>query len=136
MKINVINPPDNVFNFNPGFLLVNPSVSAKATFHQIVSQLDYEVNVFIYEQEDNDIAWLLGVSQNCDMIIIDIDHCSDLTKLFVSLLLINPRSVYLTQDDKSPWSYVNRNRIFDMGCIVERLFEDEDYDDEELDDDE
>ena len=34
-KINLITPPDKLFNLNPGFLLVKPSTKVKMQFQQL-----------------------------------------------------------------------------------------------------
>jgi hypothetical protein len=136
-KINLITPPDNLFNYNPSYLLVKPSSKIKMQFQQFLAKCEDEVNVFIYDEEDFDIAWLLSVSRNTDIIIIDIDNSDELTKHFIGTLLIHPRSFYLTNDDKSPWGLLSRNRIFNVEGIVDYLLcEEEDYDDDEEDEEE
>jgi len=72
-----------------------------------------------------------SVSQQADFIIIDIDNCDSVTKSFVSFLLAQPNSHYLTSDEITPWHLISRNRIYNLDWITEVLNKEED--DEEND---
>ena len=58
-KITVITPPDKLFNLNLSFLLVTPSVYVKQQFQAILSRSIDDLNIFIYEDDEEDISWLL-----------------------------------------------------------------------------
>lgn len=134
-KVNVITPPDNIFNFNTNYLLVKPSTKLKEKFQTIINQDTGESNVFIYEDSDQEISWLLSVSHQADVIIIDVDNCDEVTKQFLGILLINPASCYITDEENSHWSLINRNRIFNLDSIVSRLkHQDHDPDEDDFDD--
>lgn len=130
-KINLITPPDKLFNLNPGYLLIKPSTKVKMQFQQILSQIDEDLNVYIYDADENNTEWMLSVSQQADFIIIDIDNCDSVTKNFVSFLLAQPNSHYLTSDEITPWHLISRNRIYNLDWITEVLNKEED--DEEND---
>lgn len=131
-KINLITPPDKLFNLNPGYLLVKPSTKTKMQFQQILSQYPDDLNVYIYDQDETNIEWMLSVSQQADFIIIDIDNCDPITKQFVSFMLAQPNSYYLTNDEITPWGLISRNRIYNLDWILEVLNEgDEEEDDDE-----
>jgi hypothetical protein len=133
-KINLITPPDKLFNLNPGYLLVKPSTKVKFQFQQLLSQTEDDINVYIYDTDEADIEWMLSVSQQADFIIIDIDNCDPITKLFLSFLLAQPNSYYLTNDELTPWGLISRNRIYNLDWITEVLTkQDEEDDDEEHD---
>jgi hypothetical protein len=132
-KINIITPPDNVFNFNSNYLLVKPSLSLKEKFQLTIREQKNESNVFIYEENDQDLIWLLSVSHQADVIIVDVDNCDSITKQFLGVLLMNPNSCYLTNDNNSHWNLINRNRIFNLDQISNKLYQDptdDDLDDE------
>ena len=95
-KINLITPPDKLFNLNLGYLLVKPSSKVKTQFQQILSHSLDDINVYVFDDDDTNIEWLLGVSQQADVIIVDIDNCDLLTKNFLSFLLAQPNTFYLT----------------------------------------
>jgi hypothetical protein len=130
-KINLITPPDKLFNLNPGFLLIKPSTKVKMQFQQLLSQSVDDLNVYIYDTDEADIEWMLSVSQQADNIIIDIDNCDAITKQFVSFLLAQPNTHYLTTDEVTPWSLISRNRIYNLDWILDDLKDDEDDEPEE-----
>ena len=135
-KINLITPPDKLFNLNPGFLLIKPSTKVKMQFQQLLSQSIDDLNVYIYDTDEADIEWMLSVSQQADNIIIDIDNCDAITKQFVSFLLAQPNTHYLTTDEVTPWSLISRNRIYNLDWILDGLKDNEDDETEEEPDEE
>lgn len=120
-KINLITPPDTLFNANIGYLLVKPSTKLKLQFQTILSVIDEEINVYIYEGEEVDIAWLLNAANNTDIIIIDVDNCDPITKNFLSVLLANANAHYITSDEITPWGLLSRNRIYNLDWLVEQI---------------
>lgn len=131
-KINLITPPDKLFNLNPGYLLVKPSTKTKMQFQQILSQCPDDLNVYVYDQDETNIEWMLSVSQQADFVIIDIDNCDPITKQFVSFMLAQPNSYFMTNDEITPWGLISRNRIYNLDWILEVLNEgDEEEDNDE-----
>ena len=120
-KINLITPPDTLFNSNIGYLLVKPSNKLKLQFQTILSVIDEEINVYIYDSEEVDIAWLLNAANNVDIIIIDVDNCDLITKNFLSILLANANAHYITSDEITPWGLLSRNRIYNLDWLVEQI---------------
>jgi hypothetical protein len=136
-KINLITPPDALFNSNIGYLLVKPSTKLKVQFQTILSVIDEEINVYVYDTEEIDIAWMLNAANNTDIIIIDIDNCDPITKNFVSVLLANANAFYMTEDEITPWGLLSKNRIYNLDWLVEQInqakqdLEDNDNDEED-----
>lgn len=127
-KINLITPPDKLYNSNLSYLLVKPSTKLKLQFQSKLSQIDEDVNVYVFDDQESDIDWMLSVSQSADFIIIDIDNCDNLTKLFVALMLTQSTAYYYTSDEITPWHLISRNRIYNMDWIQEVLNNDEEND--------
>lgn len=116
-KINLITPPDKLFNYSENFLLIKPSTSIKIEFQKILAQIDVEINVYLYEDEQN-IEWLLDVLHRADICIIDIDNCDPTTKLFISYILALEGVFYITKDDITPYGLLNKNRIYDFSWMT------------------
>lgn len=137
-QITVITPPDKIFNLNISYLLVSPSLHVKHQFQTILSKSIDELNVFIYENDENDIDWLLSVSQMVDIVIIDIDNCNPTAKQFVTFLLAQPNTHYITTDEITPYNLISKNRIYNLDWVTDQLakIDDEDFDDEDDDDSE
>jgi hypothetical protein len=135
-KINLITPPDKLFNLNPGYLLIKPSTKVKMQFQQLLSQSIDDLNVYMYDTDEVDVEWMLSVSQQADFIIIDIDNCDSITKQFVSFLLAQPNTHYLTSDEITPWHLISRNRIYNLDWILDALKASNDDNEEEEPDEE
>lgn len=129
-KINLITPPDNLFNMNPGYLFIKPSTKIKMQFQTLLSSMQDDVNVYMYDTEEADIAWMLGVAQQADFIIIDIDNCDSITKNFISFILSQPNAYYITNDEITPWNLISKNRIYNLDWILEIINSEEDDDEE------
>ena len=135
-KITVITPPDKLFNLSLGYLLVKPSLHVKEQFQTILSQSIDDINVFIYDEQETDISWLLGVAMQVDIIIVDVDNCDPITKQFVTFLVAQPNAHYITNDELTPYNLITKNRIYNLDWIVEQLQAEQGGDDDEEDDDE
>lgn len=127
-KINLITPPDRLYNSNVSYLLVQPSAKIKIQFQQTLSQMNEDVNVYVFDETESDIDWLLCTSQLVDFVIIDIDNCNYNTKLFIGLILSQSNAHYMTTDDATPWRLISRNRIYNLDWITDILNKDEDDD--------
>jgi len=130
-KINLITPPDMLFNLADSFLLVKPSLGVKQQFQSILSQLDSDINVFIFDENDHDIEWMLGVAQQVDTVVVDLDNCDPLTKQFATVIMIQPNTYYFTNDTFTPYNLINRNRIYDFNWVRPNSDEDEGLEDDE-----
>ena len=56
-----------------------------------------------------------------------------MTKQFVTFILAQPNTHYLTNDELTPYKLISRNRIYDLDWITKMLQEDEE---DNTDDDE
>jgi hypothetical protein len=130
-KINLITPPDTLFNLNPGYLLVKPSTKVKMQFQTLLSACPDDINVYIYDTDEVDIAWMLNAANNSDFVIIDIDNCDEITKNFVSFILAQPNAYYMTNDELTPWNLISRNRIFNLDWILEAFKDEEEPEEDE-----
>ena len=131
-KITVITPPDKLFNMSLSYLLVKPSIQVKEQFQAILSHSIDDLNVFIFDQEEHDIGWLLSIAQQVDVVILDIDNCDPITRSFASFMLAQPNTHYITNDEITPYNLISKNRIYNLDQLVEQLQEDdEDTDDSE-----
>jgi hypothetical protein len=126
-KITVITPPDKLFNLTLSYLLVKPSITVKEQFQTILSKSIDDLNVFVFDQDETDITWMLSVAHQVDCIIIDVDNCDEITSKFITFLLAQPNAYYITTDETTPYNLITKNRIYDLEQIVEQ-FKDEEED--------
>lgn len=130
-KITLITPPDKLFNLNLSYLLVKPSNSVKQQFQTILSRSIDDLNVFIFDENETDIAWMLSVAQQVDVVVIDVDNCDPVTKNFITFLLAQPNAHYITLDETTPYNLISKNRIWDLEGIVNQFTEEEDNEDDD-----
>lgn len=119
-----------MFNLADSFLLIKPSLAVKQQFQSMLSQLDSDINVFIFDENDHDIEWMLSVAQQVDTVVIDLDNCDQLTKQFATVIMVQTNVYYFTNDTYTPYNLINRNRIYDFNWVRPE------DDDEEIEDDE
>jgi hypothetical protein len=130
-KITVITPPDKLFNLAFAYLLVKPSTQVKEQFQTILSHCEDDLNVFIFDNEDLDLGWLLSVALQVDIVIIDIDNCDPTTHKFITFMLAQPNAHYITKDNTTPYNLISKNRIFDLNQIIENIKQESDEDTDE-----
>lgn len=129
-KITLITPPDKLFNLNLSYLLVKPSNAVKQQFQSILSKCIDDLNVFIFDEKETDIAWMLSVAQQVDVVVVDVDNCDPITKSFVTFLLAQPNAHYITLDETTPYNLISKNRIWDLEAIVNQFNEEDDEEDD------
>lgn len=129
-KITIITPPDKIFNFNISYLLVRPSITVTQQFQTLLCQTDEDINVFIYDSDEADIDWLLSVSCQADIIIIDVDNCDVITTQFITFMLSRPNAYYITNNEVIPYELISKNRIYDLNGIIEQFNNNNEDDDD------
>ena len=116
--VNLITSPDKLLNDNLSFLLLNPSVTVKEQFNDMLKELsDAPINLYLSEDE-NDIAWVLDVAQSVNYIIIDIDNTKESQWIIVHLLSFD-KTYYLTNQAEMQYNILNINRVYDIRQIAE-----------------
>jgi hypothetical protein len=131
-KITVITPPDKLFNMNISYLLIKPSNHIKQQFQTILSQSIDDLNVFVFEEQDSDIGWLLSICQQVDCIIFDIDNSDPITRQFVTFVIAQPNAYYITKDDTTPYNLISKNRIYNLDWIVQEIKSHQEDDDNDI----
>lgn len=115
--VTIITPPDVLLNDVYSILLIHPSVHLKEHIQTILSQVDYPVNIYLYDDSEEDISWLLKVAKMCDITLIDIDNCDIVTRHFATHIVAQPKTFYLTNDQITPYNLISKNRIYDLSWL-------------------
>ncbi len=132
-NITLITPPDKLFNLNLSYLLVKPSSVVKEQLKTILTASIDDINVFIFDNEDTDIGWLLSVAQQVDVVIIDVDNCDPITQKFITFMLAQPNSHYITNDELTPYNLISKNRIYNLDWVVDQILDNNEEDDDDDD---
>jgi hypothetical protein len=53
-----------------------------------------------------------------------------MTRPFITFLLAQPNTYYITNDETTPYNLISKNRIYDLNQIVQQLEEEEEEDDD------
>ena len=117
--INLITPPDKLYNGNLSFLLVSPSDDKKEQCNQMAKKIGKDLNVYLFDKTETDVPWLLDVSQQVDHIILDIDNISQEYQWLIGYFLSFNKTFYLTSAEQMSYNVINTRRIFDVGQIAE-----------------
>ena len=112
-------------------MLIKPSTKVKMQFQNLLSKIEEDINVYVFDDIETDIDWLLSVSQTSDFVIVDIDNCDSQTKLFIALILTQPNAHYMTSDEITPWHLISKKRIYNLDWINEVLDKDDEDEDED-----
>tara|TARA_B100001778_G_C18319452_1_gene508001 strand:+ start:206 stop:610 length:405 start_codon:yes stop_codon:yes gene_type:complete len=117
--INLITPPDKLYNDNRSFLLMNPSDIVKEQFNEMAKQLGENLNVYLFDAETPDVGWLLDIVNQVDTIILDIDNTRNEYQWLIGYLLSFDKTYYLTKADQMSYNVINTRRIYDVRQIAE-----------------
>ncbi|MBO01781.1 MAG: hypothetical protein CMG35_03980 [Candidatus Marinimicrobia bacterium] len=117
-NINIITPPDKLFNDALQVLLVFPT---KETQEQVQSNLlayvEEDVNIYYYDAEvcaEKDIDWLLTVFKMSDLAIIDIDNVQPYARDLIGYMIAKPKSFWLTKGQNIVYNKLSKNEITDF----------------------
>ena len=117
--INLITPPDKLYNDNRSFLLMNPSDIVKEQFNEMAKQLGENLNVYLFDAETPDVGWLLDIVNQVDTIILDIDNTRNEYQWLIGYLLSFDKTFYLTKAEEMSYNVINTRRIYDVRQIAE-----------------
>jgi len=116
--LNLITSPDKLFNDNSSLLLVNPSDSLKENFNYLAGQFNSNVNLYLYENKEEELGWLLEVAQSVDNIVLDIDN-TKISPWIIGYLLGFDKTFYLTNTPEFMYNVINNNRIYELKQFME-----------------
>lgn len=114
--INLITPPDILYNQNKSILLVHPSNEIKEQLNDVLKHIEIDVDIYLYEKEDEE-KWLLQLHRMCDYVVIDIDNCPQYTKSAVSYLVSFPNTFWLTNGEHMYYNSISNKRIYNLDWI-------------------
>ena len=118
--INLITPPDIIYNKTTSILLVHPSKNVKEQLNKVLKDVEQDINIYLYEDDQNQ-KWLLNLHRMCNYVIIDIDNCPQSTKLVISYLISYDNTFWLTNGENVYYNNISKNRIYDLDYIGGKL---------------
>jgi len=127
-KINLISPPDQIFNNVNSLNLINLSDKQKEDVsHYLAKQTDHnELNLFVYSNENNPL-WLLNTVNGRFPTLINIDNSSDLSVYYMSYLCSINSVFYFTDNSntKDTYGLINPNFIESVQEFFDKVYKDD-----------
>jgi len=118
--INLITPPDILYDKNISILLIHPSKLIKEQINDVLKDVDKDINIYLHETEE-EYEWVLNLHRMCDFVIIDVDNCPPFTKDAISYFISFNNTFWLTNGDNLYYNKISNNRIFNLDWIGGKL---------------
>jgi hypothetical protein len=120
-KINIVTPPDLLFNDSFQLLLVYPSKQVQDELqNKFLATANIDINVYVYDkpvQTNEEIKWLLNVFKQCDTAIIDVDNTSPWARDLLSYMIAKNKTYWLTNSQDSVYNNLSNNKVYDLDFL-------------------
>jgi hypothetical protein len=122
-KINIISPPDKIYNDSLTMLVMYPSSALQADLQTWLLELEtLSLNVYFYNEQsysDDKFTWLLDVFNFADLVLIDIDNVPAFSNVehILSYMVAKPKTYWLTNHRHIVYNYISNNRIYDLSFL-------------------
>lgn len=122
-KINIISFPDKIYSDCVSLLIIYPSSQLQLELQKwLLSLENLSVNVYVYQEStftEENFKWLLDVFSLADLVIVDIDHVPEYSKInqILSYIISKPKTYWLTNYQQSVYSYISNNKIYDLSFL-------------------
>lgn len=121
-EINLITPPDILYNRNYNILLLYPSLETENQLQKILETLTNKYNVYFYNSiETHDYDWLFTVHRLVNICIINLDNLPKEIKSIESYLISFDHVYWITQGDNVLYSKISNNRIYDLDILKNKI---------------
>lgn len=120
-KINIITPPDFLFNDSFQLLLVYPSKQIQDEIQKrFLGNTTQDVNLYYYDKpvyDRTDLDWLIKVFNLCNTAIIDVDNTAPWVRDLLSYMIAKPKTYWLTNSQDSVYNILSNNRVYDLNFL-------------------
>ena len=118
-KLNLITPPDKLFNDSLSILLIYPSDDIKNDLQEVIKDSTDDVNVFIYALEDTeqDLDWLLSVCSLVEYVIFNVDDSSPDVRKLASYIISKSNTYWLTKEPNPLYTMLSVKQIYNLDFL-------------------
>lgn len=120
-KINIVTPPDMLFNDSLQLLLLYPSKQIQDELQdKFLTSVDADVNVYVYDkptQVEEEVNWMLSVFKQCDIVIIDVDNASTWCRDLSSYMIAKNKTYWLTNSQDSVYNSLSNNKVYNLDFL-------------------
>lgn len=122
-KINIVTPPDLLFNDSFQLLLLYPSKQIQDELqNKFLATVNMDVNVYVYDkpvQIKEEIVWMLNVFKQCNTAIIDVDNTSPWARDLLSYMIAKNKTYWLTNSQDSVYNNLSNNKVYNLDFLSE-----------------
>jgi len=118
-KLNLITPPDKLFNDSSSLLLIHPSNDLKDELQTVLQTQDNDINVYMYELDDveQNIDWLLSVCHLADYVIFDLDKSTPNVRKLASYIISKSNTYWLTNEANPLYTMLSVKQIYNLDFL-------------------
>jgi len=124
-KINLITPPDHLYNNNFSFNLINTNDIEKEKVSLFLKKQEdnKEINLYAYSNENNP-DWLLKTVNGKIPTYINLDNTNDISVKYISYILSMSNVYYYTNDknNKEIYSLINVNFVDNVNSFLDKVY--------------
>jgi len=124
-KINLITPPDHLYNNNFSFNLINTNDIEKEKVSLFLKKQEdnKEINLYAYSNENNP-NWLLKTVNGKIPTYINLDNTTDISVKYISYILSMSNVYYYTNDknNKEIYSLINVNFVDNINSFLDKVY--------------
>ena len=122
-KINIVTPPDLLFNDSFQLLLLYPSKQIQDELqNKFLATVNMDINVYVYDkpvQTKEEIVWMLNVFKQCNTAIIDVDNTSPWARDLLSYMIAKNKTYWLTNSQDSVYNNLSNNKVYNLDFLSE-----------------
>jgi len=120
--INLITPPDKLFNQSINILFLYPSDETKKELQTLLKNSNKKCNLYLYEcNEDHYYDWLLEIHRTVDFCIINLDLLPVEIKSIEAYLISFANTYYQTRGENILYNKISNNKIFNLDFLIPTL---------------
>jgi len=118
-KLNLITPPDKLFNDGITITMIYPSAALKDEMQSVLHTQETDINVYVYELDEHEqnLDWLLSVCRMSDYVILDLDNSSQQVRMLASYLISKSNTYWLTNSPNSVYTMLSVKQIYNLDFL-------------------
>ena len=116
-NINIITPPDKLFNDAVQVLLVYPTTDLQNAIQDKLIDIEDDINIYVYDKENYSTEyfdWLLTIFKMSDITIIDVDNVQSHARDLLSYMIAKQKTFWLTKGENRVYNKLSNNKIKDF----------------------
>ena len=119
-KINIITPPDKIYNDNFKILLLFPTKNTLTEIqNSILTKVD-NLNIYLYDKpvyNKEDTDWMLDAFFAADFVLVDVDNTAPYFRDLLSFLIAKSKTYWLTNAVDCVYNHISNNRLQDLSIL-------------------